>query len=1105
MYGATAFNNSAIPLLIVRNFHLRGNESMLRRLLVLVLACLMPFPVLAQGTRLLRQPTVSDKAIVFVYAGDLWTVDRTGGEARRLTSSQGIEADPQFSPDGKTIAFTGNYAGNNEVYLIDAFGGEPRRLTWHPGVDAALGWTPDGKRVLMASNRASAPINYRQLWTVSTEGGLPDRIPVRSAERASYSASGKLLAYEDQRWQSEWKWYRGGQAKPIRVVSFPGLTQVDVPGPVSVNTNPSFLGEQLYFLSDRDGTYNVFAYNPESRAVRQLTHYVDNDIKSLSAGGGILVFEVGGTIHTLDPVTAEDRQLTITVHGDFPQAMTQWKDVKNSIASASLSPNGARALFEARGDVFTVPAEKGDVRNLTHSSGSAEHSPAWSPDGQRIAWFSDQSGEYKLIVADQNGLLPAKQITIDHPTYFFDLAWSPDSKNVAFTNAARELLILNVEKESVRRVDTDLTAHPERSMIPVWAPDSRWIAYAKQLPNKFRAVMVYSLGEGKSYQITDGLSDAVAPAWDLGGKYLYFLASTDAALNTGWLDLSSLERPRRDGVYFAVLAKDTPSPLLPESDDEKAQKKDKEEPKKKGPDSNDVKIDFDGIVHRILSLPLPLRNYVGLERGPAGILFVAEAGLPFYPEQSGEPTLTMHRWDMSKRKEITFLSNVKAFSASYNGTKILYRQGDDWFIAGSESEPKPGDGKLKVELKMLLDPIAEWKQIYHEAWRLQRDFFYVSNYHGTDWNKVYAKYIDLLPFVRNRDDLNYVLDMMGGELAVGHHFVYGGDMGDQPSTPIGLLGADMTVENGRYRFKRILTGENWNPDLRAPLAAPGVDVHEGDYLIAVNGVDLVPPTTPEALLEGFAGKQVVLSVNSRASAEGAHNITVVPLERENALRSRAWVEDNRRYVDNLSGGKLAYVWLPNTSTQGYTYFNRYYFGQQDRQGAVLDERFNGGGLIADYIIDIVARKLRGYFNNPVDKHQPWTEPLTGIWGPKVMIINEFAGSGGDMMPYMFRQQQLGPLVGTRTWGGLVGIWDYPSLVDGGEVTVPRGGFFNLKGEWDVENKGVTPDVDVDITPADVAAGRDPQLERGVEEALRLLKANPVNLMKEPAPPVRTRP
>lgn len=1091
------------------------------RIYTILVVSLISTGIFSQETKLLREPSVSEKAIAFSYANDLWIVSREGGVAQRLTSSIGTEENPHFSPDGSLIVFTANYSGNSEVYIVSSTGGEPRRITCHPGSDVACGWTADGKKVLIGSSRKSAPVQVPQLWTLPVEGGLPDLLPVPSAKRASFSASGKLLALEDIRWQSEWKWYRGGQAKPIMLVSFPDLEQTAVPGPVSVNMYPVFLGEKLYFLSDRDGIFNIFEYDPASKNVRQITDQRDADIKSLAAEGNILVYEHNGTLRELSPGNGEDKELKIIVNGDFPWAMPHWKDVKGEIANASLSPNGVRALFEARGEIFTVPAEKGNVRNLTNSPGSAERSPAWSPDGSKIAWFSDKSGEYQLIIADQKGLEPPRVISLADPTFYLQMAWSPDSKKLAFADAGWNLWLVDVEKGTALRFDTDRRAGVERSMYPVWSPDSRWIAYSKQLPNMFRAIMVYSLSENKSYQVTDGFSDAVSPGWDKTGKYIFFLASTDVGLNTGWLDLSSLERPIRRGVYFVVLAKDTPSPLLPESDDEKGIKKDEKEQdkgkekdkgkskeiakgkeKKQSGDTLEVKIDFDNITNRILSLPLPMRYYTGLNCGPAGIVFVSETGLPFYEGQGSTNSATIHKYDLKEREDKTFLTGVTVFTVSSNGTKVLYRKGEDWFIGSADQATESGEGKLNVELAMHLDPPAEWKQIYREAWRFDRDFFYVPNHHGADWNAVYEKYVGLVPYVRHREDLNYIIYMMGGELGVGHHFVGGGDVGRIESTPIGLLGADITYENGFYRLKKIFTGENWNPDLRAPLSAPGINVKEGDYIIAINGVRLIPPATPETALEGLADKQVTISVSSEPSAEGTHDITVVPVGYEGGLRSRAWVEDNRRLVDRLSNGKLAYVWLPNTADAGYTYFNRYYFGQQDKNGAILDERFNGGGFVADYIIDIVARKLRGYFNNPVGTREPWTEPFAGIWGPKVMVINEFAGSGGDMLPYMFRQQELGPLVGTRTWGGLVGIWDFPSLIDGGSITVPRGGFFNLNGEWDVENKGIKPDIEVLITPKDIASGHDPQLERAVNEALRLLQENPVNLQKEPPFPVR---
>jgi len=704
-----------------------------------------------------------------------------------------------------------------------------------------------------------------------------------------------------------------------------------------------------------------------------------------------------------------------------------------------------------------------------------------------------------------------REIAIAPATFFFDLAWSPDSKRVAFTDTGRNLHIVEIASGKAIRVDTDRMAHPERSLVPVWSPDSRWLAYAKQLPNQYRAIMVHGLAEGRSRQVSDGLSDAVRPVWDRSGKYLYFMASTDLALNTGWLDLSSVERPFRRGVYFAVLARDQPSPLLPESDDEKEPGKDAGKDRQGDKDKSGeqtpptVRIDFDGIGQRILALPLPIRNYAALAAGTEGVVFVAEAALPFPDPTDPQPKFTLQRWDMAKRKVSPFLADLADFAVSGDGKKVLYHAGDDWGIVSAEGEPKPGDGRLKMTLRMAIDPPAEWAQIYREAWRFERDFFYVPNHHGADWKAVHDRYASWVPHVRHRADLAYLIDLMGGELGVGHHFVAGGDSPETPGTPAGLLGADLVIDAGRYRIARIFTGENWNPDLRAPLSAPGVDVREGDYLLAVDGRELRPPASPYQALEGTANRQARLTVNARPVMEGARTVTVVPVESELALRNRAWVEDNRRTVNRLSAGRLAYVWLPDTGDGGYTYFNRYYFAQQDRQGAILDERFNQGGYVADYIIDIVARRLRGYFNNPVGDRAPWSEPLSGIWGPKVMIINEFAGSGGDMLPFMFRQQQIGPLVGATTWGGLVGIWDYPALVDGGAITVPRGGFFNLDGEWDVENEGIAPDFAVEMTPKDMAAGRDPQLERAVQEALALLEKNPVRLLREPAPPVRVRP
>ncbi len=1084
------------------------------------------------GTRLLRQPAVSATQIAFVHAGDVWIVPRTGGDARRLTTSAGIESFPRFSPDGRLVAFTGEYAGNQDVYVVPSDGGDPRRLTWHPGADLVRGWTTDGRRIVFASGRASdAPVAVPKLWTISVDGSLPESMVMPTANRGQFSPDGRRFAYQAiTQSDVEWRGYRGGQAQPIRIVELSGdLAMTKVPWNGTNDTDPTWLGDKVYFLSDRDNAANVYSYDPSTRQVAQITRFRDFDAKHLSAGGGMLVFEQGGYVHTYDPGAQREQRVPIRVRGDLPWARTQWKDVSRLIQRGSLSPTGARALFEARGDIFTVPVEKGDWRNLTRSSGAADRQPSWSPDGQKIAWFSDAGGEYKLMIGSQTGVTPARAIAIQNPTFYFTPAWSPDSRYLAFTDEGLNLWYADVNSGALKKVDTDQWMVPNRTLDPVWSPDSKWLAYTKRLASQFHAVMVHSVADGRSHQLTDGLSDAISPAWDASGRYLYFLASTNFALNTGWLDMSSYERPVTRAIYFAVLRADDPSPLLPESDEEAAQRgATPSRPDSAGADSArrpgrgtgapvsamaaagdsargatpvTVRIDLPNISQRILSLDVPARNYTELAASTAGVVFFAEA----VPNQQGQ---TLHRYDVKKRAATPFLVGINSFSLSANGKKLLYSQpgqpGGLWGVVNSEGTVKVGDGRLRTDLRALVDPREEWRQIFHEAWRLQRDFFYVRNIHGANWDEVYRMYAPWVEHVGHRADLTHLLDILGGETSVGHSFVFGGDTPPVDTIPVGLLGADFEVADGRYRFKHIYSGENWNPDLRAPLSAPGIRVAQGDYLLAVNGVELRTPTNPYSLFEGTVNRQTVLRVNNRPTMDGSREITVVPIANENALRSRAWVEKNRRTVDQLSNGRLAYVYLPNTAGAGYAYFNRYYYAQQDKQGAVIDERYNGGGSAADYIVDMMNRKLHGYFNNPVGDRRLFSTPQAGIWGPKVMIINESAGSGGDLLPFMFKQSKIGPLVGTRTWGGLVGIWDTQQLIDGGAITNPRGGFINLQGQWDVENVGVAPDIEVEITPRDAVAGRDPQLERAVQEALRLLAANPIPRVAEPAPPVRSR-
>lgn len=1085
---------------------------------VVLLLALVPLTTEAQ-TLLLRQPTVSTTSVAFAYGNNIWIASRDGGDARRLTSFQGTTSDPQFSPDGRWVAFSGQYGGNTDVYVVSAEGGEPRRLSWHPGADIVQGWTPDGQRVVFASGRTSAPTGVPKFWSVSVQGDVAVPLLPPRAFQGKFSSDGRRIAYRmASSWDDEWRNYRGGQNRPIWIFDTASHEVTSPPWTDSKDIDPVWIGDVVYFLSDRDWAMNVWSYDTKTKQLEQVTRFDDLDVKSLDAGGGVLAFEQGGSIHIYDPATKQQKRLVINARGDFPWLMPQWKDVANRITNISLSPTGKRALVEARGDIFTIPADKGDWRNLTRSSGSAERTPAWSADGQFVSYFSDASGEYKLVIESQDGLTPARQIDLPEPSYYYTPAWSPDNSRILYTDAHLRLWVTDVASGKSTQIDTDPYMQPDRSLNPVWSPDSRWIAYSKRLPSYFRAIFVYDVRNGRTHQLTDGMSDATWPTWDASGKYLYFAASTNYGLRSGWLDMSSYDRPVTRGIYLAVLRATDPSPLAPESDEEAARRS---EAAPAQPDSArrsvaqpapEVAIDFDRISQRILSLGVTPRDYAQLRSGPAGTLFFIES-VPSSGTGGGQGGGfgggVLHRYTLRERRAAPFMQNVTQFAVSHDRRKLLWRgAGQQAPLAVVNTEgaaPQPSQGRLSTNIRMLVDPRAEFRQMFTEGWRNQREYLYVSNMHGADYVKTKAMYEPLLGHVAHRADFTYLLDMLGAEIAVGHSYVRGGDLPDVPDVNVGLLGADFTVDQGRYRISRIFDGESWNPELRAPLSGPGIDVKEGDYIVAISGVELRAPDNIYRMLEGTANRQTVIHVNNRPAMDGARKVTVVPVTSEQGLRQRAWVEDNRRKVDSLSGGTLAYVYIPNTGNPGYTSFNRYYFAQQHKQGAVLDERFNGGGSAADYIIEVLQRDFDGYFNNREGDKKPFTSPAAGIWGPKVMIVNEMAGSGGDLMPYMFQRRKLGPLVGKRTWGGLVGTWDTPQLIDGGTMIAPRGGFFDRDGKWAVENEGITPEIDVENWPKDVIAGRDPQLERAVAEGMRLLKENPPKVLdKEPPPPVRNR-
>ncbi|TPV33268.1 protease [Paucihalobacter ruber] len=1061
----------------------------------LILACYSLVSV-SQGTQLLRQPTISNDEVVFVYANDLWKTSINGGNAIRLTSNDGYEQNPHFSPDGKWIAFTAEYDGNVDVYVMPSEGGEPKRLTYHPDGDYVQGWTPNGE-ILFRSGRDSKPTQTTKFYTVNPKGSFPKVIDLERAAYGDISEDGKYIAYTPiMSWDAEWRNYRGGQAMPIWIVDLKTKELITTPQKDKErHLDPVWLDGDVYYLSERDYTSNIWRFNVKTKTEEQITFHKKFDVKSLDAHNDKIIYEQGGYLHVIDIATKTTKQLDINVAGDLSFSRPRWENVTaNNLINGNISPTGKRALFEYRGEIFSIPKKDGSWINLTNSPGSADRYPVWSPKGDKIAWFSDTGGEYQLSIADQNGQNQI-QIPLPNPTFYFRPDWSPDGKHLAFTDTDYNIWIVNLETKKVTKADTDRYAHPNRSMNPVWSPDSQWIAYAKQLDSHFKAVFVYNINTNKSHQITDGMADVISPVWDESGDYIYTLGSTNYGLSTGWLDMSSYDPKTVRSLYAIVLSKTGKAPNLPKNDMEAADESEKDKKKDEKDTAVNVKIDVNGILDRVIPLKLEAREYMALAAGPKHKVFVAE-------QVPNERNLLLHSYDVAEEKATEFAKGVQSMTTSADRKNILLKQNGSWLIVDTKASPKPGDGKLDTNLKMLVDPKAEYHQMFKEGWRFMRDFLYVNNVHGAPWDKVYEWYAPWIDHVRHRTDLNYVIDIMSGEVAIGHSYVSGGDMPNLERVQVGLLGCDYETKNNHYQISKIYGGERWNPNIEAPLGLPGIDVKEGDYILAVNGKSFTAEQNIYHLFEQTAGRTTQITVNSKPNLIDSRVITVKPVSNERGLRTIDWVEGNRRRVDELSKGQLAYVYVPNTSNPGFTSFNRYYFAQQDKKGVIVDERNNGGGSAADYMIDIMSRELFGYFNSRTEGNRPWTTPMAGIWGPKVMLINERAGSGGDLLPYMFKAKNLGPLIGTRTWGGLVGTWDTPPLLDGGRMVAPRGGFYDAYGNWAVEAEGVAPDIEVIQHPKLTSEGRDPQLERGVEEALRLLKENPFQLKPEPAPPIR---
>ncbi|MFZ5969991.1 MAG: S41 family peptidase [Bacteroidota bacterium] len=1067
-----------------------------------------------QATRLLRQPSLSSTHVVYCYGGDVWATELATQKTTRITSTPAIESNPHLSPDGKWIAFTSNRSGTHAVYVAPLEGGSPKQLTWHPAPSYVRGWSPDGKTILYASSRNSAPTGYDRLWTVPSAGGPSAMITHQWSTDGSYSPDGKQLVIDRMdRWDVEWRNYRGGQNTPLVILNLADQSEKLLPNESTFDIQPLWLGDKIYFLSDRDWTSNIWQYEVATGALKAITTFTGSDIKWLGGHGNTLVFERDGSLHLHDLTSNQTHLLDITIRADFPWADSKWEDVTRSARAVSLSPTGKRLVMESRGEVFTVPVENGDARNLTASSGVADRAPIWSPKGNDIAWFSDAGGVYKLVIAAQDGLSQPRTISIGESKMAWEPAWSPDGKMIAFNDDDVRVRVVDLATGAIKTIDVAGTNIERGDMGLAWSPDSQWLAYAKTGSNHFKQIMVWSAKDNSVRPLTNSFADSFAPAWDRDNKHLYFLASTDLALASGWANTSSMSADPAYSVYVVNLRKEDPSPFKPKSDEETvAEEKKPEADSKKPADKkvNDKKeteadtkakaaepvvIDFEGIDRRTMALSLPKGNYRAAISGPAGTVFITE-------QKQGASGQVVHKYTLDKREAKEFLSGASQVSVSSDGNKLLAQVNGGWKVANTSGANANDAASVKVNLKMFLNRADEWKQMFEEAWRYERDYFYDPNMHGRNWKEVYDRYAPLIPYVKHRTDLTYILDQVNGELSVGHSFVFGGDFPEVDKPSVGLLGADLVAENGRWKIQRIYTTESWNPELSSPLDRPGIKIQEGYYLVGVNGKELTAANDPYQMLDGTLDVQTTLHINKTPDFAGSWQEVVKPVGSEDNLRQRAWVEDNRRMVDKLSGGKLAYVWVPNTGGGGFVSFNRYFFAQQDKKGVVIDERFNGGGLLDDYMVDLMNRKLRAAITNEVPNGVPFRLPA-GILGPKVLLINELAGSGGDFFPWVFRQQKTGPLIGMRTWGGLVKSSVHYALVDGGALTAPDNAVFDpINKKWIGENEGIAPDIEVRQDAAALAKGNDPQLERAVKEALQLLEQQGE---VEVVPPPRSKP
>jgi len=1075
------------------------------------------------SARMFRQPDVSATQIAFVYAGDIWVAPKTGGVAQRLSSPRGEESFPRFSPDGTRLAYSANYDGNQDVYVVPVAGGEPVRITHHPMPDRIVDWYPDGRNLLIATAMEAGRQRYNQFFRVSPAGGLPERLPVPYAEFGAISPDGRTLAYmpmaQDFR---TWKRYRGGWAPDIWTFDLQTLASQNVTNSEGNDAHPMWAGRRMYFLSDRDPSQrnNIWVYDLDSRQTRRVTRFTDFDITFPAIGPSDIVFEAGGRLYLLDLATEQTREVNVSVVTDLATLRPRTERVSTLVAGATLSPTGQRVIFEARGDLFSVPAQYGPIFDLTRSTGFAERSAAYSPDGLQVAYWSDRSGEYELYVRPAAGG-EERKLTAYGPGFRYRPYWSPDGKKLAFVDQTMTIRIFDTESGQTARVDQGLYwFHGNlQGFRPGWSADSRWLAYSRDLANRNAAIFLYDTRAARAQQVTSGYYDDSSPVFDPEGKYLYFLSGR--TLRPVYSDVGNTWiYPNTTNLLAVPLRRDVPSPLAPRNDVDSARADTARAPTPPATGqpaaaprggrpaapatpatpatttpaaprpAAPVEIDTAGFEQRAVVLPPAAGNYGGLRAVAGKVLFIRQGAAGAREERT--PIVW---YDLKEREEKTVVADADGFDVSADGKKLLVANERRWYVVDLKADTKLERPLRTAEMEMTVEPRAEWRQMFTDTWRIFRDYFYDPNMHGVDWPAARERYGRLLDDAVTRWDVQFVLGEMIAELNSSHTYRSGGDFETPLERAVGLLGVDWRLENGAYRIARIVDGAGWDSEARSPLAQPGVNVREGDYVLAVNGIPVDVTRDPWAAFEGLAGVAVELTVNDRPTMDGARRVVVETLRDETRLRHLAWIEANRRRVEQASNGRVGYIYVPSTGQDGQTELVRQFEAHMTKDALIIDERWNSGGQIPDRFIELLNRKPLVFWS--VRDGREWQWPPEANFGPKVMLINGWSGSGGDAFPFYFREAGLGPLIGQRTWGGLIGITGAPTLADGGTISVPTFRQYSMRGEWFPEGVGVAPDIAVVDDPTQLARGTDPQLERAIQEAVRLLQERPFTPPRRP--------